>query len=237
MKRERKNTFRWINILMIAFLIVSMMFSSVGSAEGKKQVESPLITKSATEATGDKISKSLTKEFDKKDKITFLIKFKEKANPAASAKKAEKAASTQKQTAAQAIYMKRSAIIADLKTTAIEAQGEVTDFVEKQEESGQVTGIQSFYIVNAMAVTATEEVMEKIAAFPEVEKILPNKTMQLHTPAKTEEASNVKKAGGTNSIEWNIDHIGAPAVWEMGIDGSGTVVASIDSGVQGIIRH
>ncbi|NRG46130.1 S8 family serine peptidase [Bacillus sp. CRN 9] len=230
MRRKRKNSYRWLSIFMIAFLIVPMMFPSIGSADSNKGV-STSVAKSAAEVAQNKISKSLTKEFDKEDQVTFLIKFKEQADPVASAKKAEKAASAQKQSAAQAKYMKRSSIVSDLRATAIESQGSVNDFLKKQEKSGKANDIQSFYIVNAMAVTATKAVMEKIATFPEVEKILPNETRKLHTPT-VEEAPKAEKAGEINSIEWNIDHIGAPAVWEMGIDGSGTVVASIDTGVQ-----
>src|SRR5690606_24415810 len=33
------------------------------------------------------------------------------------------------------------------------------------------------------------------------------------------------------NVEWNVERVGAPAVWNMGIDGTGTVVASIDTGV------
>ncbi|MBR2564269.1 MAG: S8 family serine peptidase, partial [Paenibacillus sp.] len=48
--------------------------------------------------------------------------------------------------------------------------------------------------------------------------------------ASTKEAdSNVKKQ--TENVEWNIDYINAPAVWERGIDGTGIVVANLDSGV------
>lgn len=33
-------------------------------------------------------------------------------------------------------------------------------------------------------------------------------------------------------IEWNINRVDAPKAWKLGYDGSGTVVASIDTGVQ-----
>ncbi|MFS0784514.1 S8 family serine peptidase [Bacillus sp. 1P06AnD] len=227
MKKEGKNDFRWLTILMISLLVFPMMFSNTVSAE--EAVGKSLITKSANEANS-KISDSLLKQFDKKDKVTFLIKFKEQADPAATAEKAIKTAKDQKKSAAQTKYMKRSAIVSDLRTTAIKSQGNVTDFLKMQEKVGNASNIHSFYIVNAMAVTATKEVMDKIASLQEVEKILPNETR--HLDATKIEASKAKTNGETQSIEWNIDHIGAPAVWDMGIDGSGTVVASIDSGVQ-----
>ncbi|WP_426334727.1 S8 family serine peptidase [Paenibacillus silvae] len=47
--------------------------------------------------------------------------------------------------------------------------------------------------------------------------------------AVKEADSKVKKQ--TENVEWNIDYINAPAVWERGIDGTGIVVANLDSGV------
>ncbi|MDQ0270833.1 S8 family peptidase [Cytobacillus purgationiresistens] len=231
MKRRGKSGFRWLQIIMIAFLIVPLMFPSFSQAAGKKSPHTS-VSQSSAEIAKNKISKTVTKEFDAEDKVTFLIKFKEQADTTAAAKKATKTAAAQKQSAAQTKYTKRSAVLSELRSTAIETQGQVTDFLEKQEKSGKAKDIKSFYIVNGMAVTATKEVMEKIAAFPEVEKILPNETRQLHKPDKVDEAPKAETKAETNAIEWNIDRVGAPAVWEMGIDGAGTVVASIDTGVQ-----
>ncbi|MGA9227041.1 MAG: S8 family serine peptidase, partial [Mesobacillus sp.] len=94
---------------------------------------------------------------------------------------------------------------------------------------GNVEDIHSYYIVNGMAVTATKEVAEKVASFAEVEKVLPNEMRQLFT-TKTKEA--VAPASEVANIEWNVQRVKAPDVWAMGIDGAGTVVASIDTGVQ-----
>src|SRR5699024_3419458 len=86
-------------------------------------------------------------------------------------------------------------------------------------------------IVNGMAVTAPKEVAEKLAAFPEVEKILPNEQRTLHTTFDNKvDLSQVNL--GNDDIEWNVDRVNAPDAWAMGVDGSGTVVASLDTGVQ-----
>src|SRR5699024_2653885 len=56
-----------------------------------------------------------------------------------------------------------------------------------------------------------------------------NERQQLISPAnKNDEESKADRA----EVEWNIDRVHAPQVWDMGIDGAGTVVASIDTGVQ-----
>ena len=69
--------------------------------------------------------------------------------------------------------------------------------------------------------------MEKIASLPEVDKVLPNRMRQLYT----NEEKEVEQA--SDSLEWNIEKIGANDVWDQyDIDGTGVVVANIDSGVQ-----
>ncbi len=156
---------------------------------------------------------------------------KEQVDTASVAKEAEKKASVNKATPAKTKSIKRSSIVSELKATAQETQFELMEFLEKQVEAGKAKEVHSYYVVNAIAVTATKEVMEKVATFQEVEKILPNETRQLFVPEKTNTAVLDAKAE-TNAIEWNIDRVGAPAVWDMGIDGSGITVASIDTGVQ-----
>ncbi|MBO1914183.1 protease inhibitor I9 family protein, partial [Microvirga sp. 3-52] len=82
---------------------------------------------------------------------------------------------------------------------------------------------------NGMAVTATKEVAQKIAAFAEVEKILPNETRELHEATVTDEEAPQSTLA---NVEWNVERVNAPGAWAQGFDGTGTVVASIDTGVQ-----
>ncbi|WP_425481990.1 S8 family serine peptidase [Cytobacillus depressus] len=210
------------------------MYPKMGQAETNGSPHTSL-KKTSPEATKSKISSKLQEQFANQEQVTFLIKFKEQADTALAAKNAEKNALS-KDSPAKVKYMKRSAVLSSLRSTAVETQGPVIEFLKKQENAGNATDVESFYIVNAIAATATKEVMEQIAAFPEVDKILPNEIRQLHIPEKVAEPPSpqleTEPKAETNSIEWNIERVGAPAVWEMGIDGSGTVVASIDTGVQ-----
>lgn len=215
-----------------------MMFPSQanGAAKGKASTSAK---EAAVEGSKSKVSKKVSEQFDKKEKVTFLIKFKEQVDTTEVAKKAAKEAKTQKLSANQTKLMKRSTVVSTLRAKALETQQNTKKYLEKQEKAGKAEKIQSFYVVNGMAVTATKEVMEKIAAFPEVEKVLPNETRQLiqpvsavKLPEKIKADLQVDSDNKVASVEWNIERVGAPAVWDMGIDGSGTVVASIDSGVQ-----
>src|SRR5699024_12468220 len=78
-----------------------------------------------------------------------------------------------------------------------------------------------------MAVTATKEVAQKISAFDEVEKILPNEEREIISPVETE-----GEPVDDDDIEWNVDRVNAPQAWDMGYDGTGTEIASIDTDVQ-----
>ncbi len=177
----------------------------------------------------DRINKKVTKAFEKNEKVTFLIKFAEQADTTKAAKKAKDNAKKKNLTSLQAEITQRSAVVNALRATAIETQAGVTTYLEQQEQKGNAEDIKSFYIVNGMAVTATKKVMKHLASMPEVEKILPNETRQIQPVA---DKTKPKTMADTQSIEWNIERVGAPEVWGMGIDGAGTVVANIDTGVQ-----
>ncbi|MFJ7744681.1 S8 family serine peptidase [Peribacillus sp. NPDC097295] len=186
-----------------------------------------------------KIASKVLKQFEEKEKVTFLVKLKEQVDTKDISSKAAKTAKSQKLSANNSKLLKRSSVVSELRATALHTQGNIKSYIAKQEKAGNAKDFQSFYIVNAIAVTATKDVMEQIAVFPEVEKIMPNETRQLITPAsktlesKASMGSSVSKPKAeTSSIEWNIEKVGAPAVWDMGIDGAGTVIASIDTGVQ-----
>ncbi|KZE68815.1 peptidase S8 [Fictibacillus phosphorivorans] len=237
MSKKRRKV-RWLSVFLVFLMIVPMMFPSQanGAAKGKASTSAK---EAALGGSKSKVSKKVSEQFDKKDKVTFLIKFKEQVDTAEVAKKAAKEAKTQKLSANQTKLMKRSTVVSTLRAKALETQQNTKQYLEKQEKAGKAKEIQSFYVVNVMAVTATKEVMEEIAAFPEVEKVLPNETRQLiqpvsavKIPEKPKADLQVEPENKVASVEWNIERVGAPAVWDMGIDGSGTVVASIDTGVQ-----
>ncbi len=228
MKRKQR---RWLSILLTAILVLPLLMQPQMNADAATKGVS-VSAKDELQTPKQKVTNSLYKQFEDQDKVTFLIKMKEQVDAAKVAKAAEDKAKLQKATPAKTKSLKRNTIVSELKATAKETQFDVLAFLEEQVKAGKAKDVHSYYIVNAIAVTATQEVMEKAAAFLEVEKILPNETRQLFVPEKSAGTAVQEPAAGTNSIEWNIDRVGAPAVWEMGIDGSGVVIGSIDTGVQ-----
>ncbi|WP_045516760.1 S8 family peptidase [Neobacillus niacini] len=226
----RRKKGRFLSVLCTAMLVLPMLIQPQMNANAATKGVN-VSAKDSLASPAQKISNSLEKQFDEQEKVTFLIKMKEQVDTASVAKEADKKANLNKATPAKAKSLKRSSIVSELKATAQETQFELLEFLEKQVQAGKAKDVHSYYVVNGIAVTATKEVMEKVAAFQEVEKILPNETRQLFVPETTADAV-LEPQAETNAIEWNIDRVGAPAVWEMGIDGSGITVASIDTGVQ-----
>lgn len=84
-----------------------------------------------------------------------------------------------------------------------------------------------FWLVNAVKVTGDADLLGKIAVRSEVSQILADDPVVLPDPKPTDTVPTV------NGVEWNIDRINAPRVWnELGVRGEGIVVANIDTGVE-----
>lgn len=219
-RKVKRNFTRVFSMIMCALLLVpGFTINSAFAADKGPSVS----YNGSKEVAANKINKKVIDKFDKSDKVSFLVKFKEQVDTASVAKEAEKKAASQKLTAAKTEVAKRSTIVNELRATAKETQANVLSYLENEKNAKD---IKSFYIVNGLAVTATKEVMEKLASFPEVESINLNEVRnELHTDTATEEQV-------LNAIEWGVDRVGAPATWNLGIDGAGVVVANIDTGVQ-----
>ena len=221
------------SIFATFLMIISLMTPGFAHAKTSASASSEKLHQSVneTQATAkEKMGKRLLGEFEKEEKITFLVKFKEKSDSAKVAKEARTKAEKNNLSAQDAKFQQRSAVVSDLKSVSIESQQGVVEYLESEMASGSVEDFNSYFIVNGMAVTATKEVAEKIAAFAEVEKILPNEERQLHEAIV--KADEVAPKSELANVEWNVERVNAPAAWALGIDGSGTVVASLDTGVQ-----
>jgi bacillopeptidase F len=215
--------------------IILMLFSITTPGVTADSHDSRRVLHESENNSVDKLHNRLLYQWDREKKVTFLVKFKEKADTEKIVIEEKERAKANQQSTQKAEFQQRSSVVNALRETALHEQLNVLNFLEKESANGNADQIQSYYIVNAIAVTATQEVAEKIAQFPEVEKILPNETRYLTMPVPDLEVSspsNVSLQLETENIEWNVERLNAPAVWEMGFNGTGTVVASIDTGVQ-----
>ncbi|MGM0968348.1 MAG: S8 family serine peptidase [Bacillota bacterium] len=227
LKFRKTAGYRLMSLLVIGTLTMTS-FGTVQATSTSTSYQEEAVSSKTTKA---KISPRLMKQFEQDDQVTFLIKMKEQTNTQKVAKEAVSKAEKQKLTAAKTQYTKRSAVVSELRATSEETQEALLTYLQKEQKKKQVKEIHSYYIVNGLAVTGTKEVMQKVAAFPEVDQVLPNETRQIHRPVdlKTKQKKQMKAVDG---VEWNISQVHAPEAWALGYDGTGTVVASIDTGVE-----
>ena len=88
---------------------------------------------------------------------------------------------------------------------------------------------QAYWIKNTILVKSSNlTTLNGLLGFSEIKAISPRQTYILYEPDRSAAVMD----NGLNSIEPNLTHINADDVWAMGIDGSGLVVANIDTGVR-----
>jgi bacillopeptidase F len=174
-----------------------------------------------------KISPELWSAFAENQYVSYLVTLVEQADTARAAAVARTTALRAR--TADPEVAARVGVIRTLQQTADNSQASLTDYLENRREQGLVRQYKSYYIVNALLITSTEEVMTEVAARPDVARLWPDTTRQLAPIDEPQSGPSIQaEAGGA---QWNIAKIEAPSVWEMGFDGTGVVIATLDTGV------
>jgi serine protease AprX len=91
---------------------------------------------------------------------------------------------------------------------------------------------RSFYIVNGILVKGTRQVVEALAARPDVARIEGNPQIQNHFPQPEAVDEAPPHLQRPETIEPGINYTHAPQVWALGFTGQNIVVASADTGVR-----
>ena len=113
-------------------------------------------------------------------------------------------------------HERQAALVRALRTRASADQPGLLGLLHRRRAQGLVTGVTPLWVVNAVAVTAAPSVVREIAARPEVARVVPDETAFVPAGAPAEP---------------NVDAVGAPALWDLGLTGQGAVVAVMDTGV------
>lgn len=84
--------------------------------------------------------------------------------------------------------------------------------------------------MNALSITGTPETAYRIGSHPDVRLVTPAPSVSpaLPVPIQNHTAPGIQALSTT---EWGISAVRAPGVWALGVDGSGVVIASVDTGV------
>src|SRR6266542_3063011 len=168
------------------------------------------IAGSATGGTWlDKVEPAVLQQITANGETTFWAILRQKAD-------LSRAPTIQNETARGAF------VVNELKRVADESQGGLLALLVKQNVFHR-----SFWIINAIQSKAGEAVLREVAAQPEVEQIVADRTFHIPDPIQG------KGEPGVGTVEWNISDINAPQVWStFGDRGEGMVVGSIDTGTQ-----
>lgn len=155
-----------------------------------------------------KTAGSVREQLDAEDRVTFWVQLGEQADTSAAKKQKTRTG-------------RDKALITAKKKHAASTQAGIEALVKK---SG--AHATSYWISNTLKVTGDKALVQQIAVRPEVAAIEPDRLLQLPEEFPAEQEPKV------DGVEWNVDSIGAPKVWdELGIRGDGVVIANIDTGV------
>jgi subtilisin family serine protease len=198
--------------MALALLVLSIMaLVSIGSNSSA--------TASATSQPASKIeSKVLVETLDGKS-TSFVVLMSEKANltPAYGMKDQD----------ARGWFVYNT-----LRETANRSQAGIRTSLDAK-------GVQykTLWIANALVVTGDRALVNELSARSDVRAIEHNAIMYLMEPVRAEaDTSNATSAplapSGAITIEWGVENVRAPEVWDLGYTGQGIVVAGADTGVQ-----
>ncbi|HCQ03241.1 MAG TPA: hypothetical protein DIT99_22290, partial [Candidatus Latescibacteria bacterium] len=110
-----------------------------------------------------------------------------------------------------------------LNSQTAQAQTALMAYATAQQQTGTVSGIHAYRIVNAISMTATRDIIEAIAARADVNVVVENRIIPLPP---------IRISAGNLAAGWNISKIRADEVWaSYNIRGDGIVDGSLDTGV------
>ena len=121
-------------------------------------------------------------------------------------------------------------VVQSLQDAATSSQRDLVAALTADKAAGQIAGFVPHWIINGIVLTATPARIREIALRDDVERIEPDLVPELIKPVeiKVVEGSPADKGFVTPGLV----AINAPRVWhELGINGAGTIIAGLDSGV------
>ncbi len=184
------------------------------------------IQDSLQQSSTHKIDNKVREQMDSSDELSLIIILNQQIDAANIMKQANNNADEKKALGLNRKHMVRSEILTELKANAHQTQAPLLELLSQEQQKGTVKKYNSYHVMNAISFTGSKEVIEKVASFKEVKKIYLDEERNLVTD------SDLKRASSDENVQWNVSQVLAPKAWELGIDGAGAVVASIDSGVQ-----
>ena len=121
-------------------------------------------------------------------------------------------------------------VVETLQNEANISQSSVLQTIEKLKLTSNIERVDAFWISNVIRIDASPSVIHTLSTHKDVSHIYLNYPIELVEPVSSGPVGQDRNIGG---VEAGIDAVRAPEVWEMGFDGDGVLVATLDTGVQG----
>ncbi|VVB89192.1 Subtilisin-like serine protease [uncultured archaeon] len=115
---------------------------------------------------------------------------------------------------------------AAMKDAASGSQRKLSAVLDEEKNRGKANKIKQLWIVNAIAVNASPDLIESLSMRDDVASIEPDSEVKI-----VDGFSAQVSQGQINSATSEIKRINTTKIWELGIDGSGVNVSVIDSGI------
>ena len=122
---------------------------------------------------------------------------------------------------------RRAYVISELQRYALTSQSELMALLDEGVKQGSVSELTSFWIFNGISCVTNREM---IAALSERKDIALIESDELRNMLPEHEFSTVASEPN-RGLAWHVSQVHANDVWSLGYDGSGVVVAIIDTGV------
>ena len=142
--------------------------------------------------------------------IAVIISYRSESNPFALRRRLQ----------AEERRFRRSAVPRTLKAEAYDGGERIVRLIEALGGSNT----RNLWIASSVSADVTADMIDQLLAQPDIIQVRPDSAVESPLPM----------AGPNLAPEWNIDAVGAPALWQSGYQGGSVVVASLDTGVDGL---
>jgi subtilisin family serine protease len=129
---------------------------------------------------------------------------------------------------------RHTAVVATLQGAAKRSQKGLLQSLAANKAAGGIVGYVPHWIVNAVVVKGTVAAIRDLAGRADVKTIEPDLEVELIAPVMVKATAVPGQKDAQGFVVPGVQAIGADRVWhELGIDGTGVLVANMDSGVDG----
>jgi subtilisin family serine protease len=99
--------------------------------------------------------------------------------------------------------------------------------------NAQGVAFQSFWAANMIATNANRQLVEALAARPDVARVDSNlPTRWIEPPAVEKFGVTQNNPNSTEAVEWGVQNVNAPSLWALGFTGQNIVIGGFDTGIR-----